>query len=170
MRSKFLFVAALAAALTLFGLGSVWAHIDVPMLDKDGNPIPSGQNTPYSPKNTCTGCHLNCAESIAAGDVVVGPPSTYCANETQRQALLTATAGKTEYGWGTQTSIHEQGYIDPVTGQVVFTEYDTTSYAHGISVGKHSNQGRNEDYTEAIRENIDHLWFFTSTLGMFGKY
>ncbi len=72
------------------------------------------------------------------------------------------------YGSGTKFSTHVQGVLDNA-GTVYWQAYQNKSFANGVSVGRHMNQGRNEDYTNLDRAAVgDPL--FTSSLGMFGKY
>ncbi len=72
------------------------------------------------------------------------------------------------YGSGTKMSTHVQGVLDS-TNTVYWQASQTKSFANGVSVGRHMNQGRNEDYTNADRAAVGDP-FFTSSLGMFGKY
>jgi hypothetical protein len=39
------------------GGGPPGVHADVPLLDRLGNPIVAGSTEPYSPRQTCGGCH-----------------------------------------------------------------------------------------------------------------
>jgi hypothetical protein len=61
-----------------------------------------------------------------------------------------------------------QGSLDP-TGEVVWQSYNVHSAAHGVVTGRHSQQGRNEDYSIAMKTEFGDP-FFTSSPGMFGKY
>ncbi len=126
-----LYVAVLSAIL-LFAGSTVSMAIhppgDVTLKDANGSPVTS--NTPYSPKQTCGGCH--------------------------------------EYGSGDKFSTHVQGVLDG-TNTVYWQASQTKSFAHGVSVGRHMNQGRNEDYNNFTRTAFGDP-FFTSSPGMFGKY
>ncbi|MBI5741359.1 MAG: hypothetical protein HZA16_11665 [Nitrospirae bacterium] len=79
-----------------------------------------------------------------------------------------ATAGCHNYGSDPVTASKVQGYANS-SGKVAFQNYDVTTFSHGVSVGKHSNQGRGEEWTAALRT----VWGapgFTSSPGMFGRY
>ncbi len=73
-----------------------------------------------------------------------------------------------DYGSGEKFSTHVQGVLES-DNKVYWQSYQVKSYAHGVSVGRHSNQGRNEDYSNAQRSAYGDP-FFTSSPGMFGKY
>jgi hypothetical protein len=72
------------------------------------------------------------------------------------------------YGSGDKFSTHVQGVLE-ADNKVYWQAYQTKSFEHGVSVGRHSNQGRNEDYNNAFRAAVGDP-FFTSSPGMFGKY
>ena len=72
------------------------------------------------------------------------------------------------YGSGDKFSTHVQGVLE-ADNKVYWQAYQTKSFEHGVSVGRHSNQGRNEDYNNAFRSAVGDP-FFTSSPGMFGKY
>ncbi len=114
---------------------------DVQLKDATGNAVTS--TTPYSPKQSCglTGtCHIE----------------------------STPTTGGHNYGSGEKYSTHVQGVLG-ADNNVYWQAYKTKSFEHGASVGRHMNQGRNEDYSNADRAAVgDPL--FTNSLGMFGKY
>ena len=115
----------------------------IQLKDSSGNPVTS--STPYSPKATCArACHL-------AGDGV-------------------DFAGH-NYGSGDKYSTHVQGVLagSGSDAAVYWEASQTRSFEHGISVGKHMNEGRNETYTNAYRAQFGDL-FFTSSPGMYGKY
>jgi hypothetical protein len=114
---------------------------DVQLKDANGNQVTS--TTPYSPKQSCglTGtCH------------VAGTPTT----------------GGHNYGSGVKNSTHVQGVLDS-NNEVYWQAYQNQSFEHGVSVGRHMNEGRNEDYSNATRAAVGDP-FFTSSLGMWGKY
>jgi hypothetical protein len=80
-----------------------------------------------------------------------------------------ATCGECHnYGSGDKFSTHVQGVLES-DNKVYWQAYQTKSFEHGVSVGRHSNQGRNEDYNNAFRSAAGDP-FFTSSPGMFGKY
>ena len=72
------------------------------------------------------------------------------------------------YGSGSKTTVHTQGVIES-NNQIYWQSYNVAGFEHGVSVGRHSNQGRNEDYSNTFRSAYA-LPFFTSSPGMFGKY
>ena len=72
------------------------------------------------------------------------------------------------YGSGDKFSTHVQGVLES-DNKVYWQAYQTKSFEHGVSTGRHSNQGRNEDYNNAFRTAVGDP-FFTSSPGMFGKY
>ena len=103
---------------------------------------PVAANEPYSPRATCArSCH------IANGDPVDSPGH--------------------DYGSGLALSLHDQGVHDG--GAIYWQSYETKAFAHGVSVSRHMNQGRNETYTHVYRSTFGDPWF-TSTPGMYGKY
>ncbi|MEW6117895.1 MAG: hypothetical protein AB1553_13515 [Nitrospirota bacterium] len=72
------------------------------------------------------------------------------------------------YGSGEKHSIHTQAVLES-DGKLHWQSYDVKSFEHGVSVGRHSNQGRNEDYSNKFRSKYGLPWF-TSSPGMFGKF
>jgi hypothetical protein len=72
------------------------------------------------------------------------------------------------YGSEPTSITHTQGVIDS-TNSVYWQSYDVSFFDHGVSKGRHSNQGRNEAYTTQMRTAFGDP-FFTSSPGMFGKY
>lgn len=143
-KTRLFYIAVLSAILLFAGLTAALASHpggDVRLKDASGNPVTS--TIPYSPLKSCgsTGtCHVE------------GTPQ----------------AGGHNYGSGTKNSTHVQGVLDS-NNNVYWQAYQNKSYAHGVSVGRHMNQGRNEDYTNADRAAVGDP-FFTSSLGMWGKY
>jgi hypothetical protein len=139
-KQKWIYIALCAIFLFAGYSIAAAAHPNVPLLDKDG--IAVSGNTPYSPKMTCS------ANACHQGD----------------QAL----AAKHDYGSGDKTVSQHVGRV-LADGTVAFATQNVKAYAHGVSVGKHMNMGRNENYTPEMRT----AWkqgFFTSTPGMFGRY
>jgi hypothetical protein len=110
---------------------------------KDAGGVPVNSTTPYSPKQSCglTGtCHVE----------------------------ATPITGGHNYGSGVKNSTHVQGVLD-TDNKVYWQAYQNKSFEHGVSVGRHMNEGRNEDYSNADRAAVGDP-FFTSSLGMYGKY
>lgn len=54
-------------------------------------------------------------------------------------------------------------------GEIYWQSYNVHASAHGAVVGRHSQQGRNEDYSIAMKTTFKDA-YFTSSPGMFGKY
>ena len=61
-----------------------------------------------------------------------------------------------------------QGVIES-DGEVYWQSYNVHAHAHGAVVGRHMQQGRNEDYSISMKTAFKDA-FFTSSPGMFGKY
>lgn len=61
-----------------------------------------------------------------------------------------------------------QGVLDP-NGEILWQSYNVDSAAHGAVVGRHAQQGRNEDYSIAMKKVFKDA-YFTSSPGMYGKY
>jgi len=130
----------------------------------------------YSPKQTCGGCHFNCSDGSYGTDV-----NTWCQNEAQRQGWFNKIVTNLPTGncsvpgrcpdyasAATSTVTHNQGYGNS-NGKVEFQNWTATSPAHGAAVGKHSQHGRNEEFTAAQRQ----IWgvpAFASSPGMWGRY
>lgn len=93
----------------------------------------------YSPKMTCMGTSL-----------------TGCHTTEEYGSTLLKTVTKT------------QGILDS-NGEVNWQSYNVHAHAHGTVVGRHSQQGRNEDYSIEMKTTFKDA-FFTSSPGMFGKY
>ena len=75
--------------------------------------------------------------------------------------------GGHDYGSGDKIVTKTQGVME-ADGQIYWQAYTVKSYEHGVSVGRHSNQGRNEEFTNLARKTVNDPWF-TSSFGMFGK-
>lgn len=95
--------------------------------------------TPYSPKMTC-----------------MGTGTTGCHTLEEYASAAHKDVTKT------------QGVLDS-DGEIYWQSYNVTASAHGAVVGRHSQQGRNEDYSIAMKTVFGDA-FFTSSPGMFGKY
>ena len=146
-----LFIAVVAAVALMTGSAFTYASSyhavkgTSPLTLNDASGAPVTGTTPYSPKATCARvCH---------------PAETGRAADYQH-----------DYGSGDKFSTHVQGVLASGTDSTVYWEaYQNKSFEHGVSVGKHMNQGRNETYTNAYRAKFGDP-FFTSSPGMFGKY
>ncbi len=118
----------------------------IELKDAAGNDISgltTSNNTPYSPKQTCMtgiGCHT--VDEYASG---INDPVNGFKDVTKTQGVLDSD------------------------GEVYWQSYNVTAHAHGAVVGRHSQQGRNEDYSIAMKTAFGDA-FFTSSPGMFGKY
>ena len=141
------------AALALLGspMVAMAVHPDVTLLQSSGAPVTS--TTPYSPKMTCSTANTCHTSGITNNGV------------TYSGADMIAMHS---YGSGTLDSTHVQGTLG-TDNQVYWQAYKNVSFAHGVSVGRHMNQGRNEDYSNKDRAAVGDP-FFTSSLGMWGKY
>jgi len=143
-----------AALLTVCSSGFA-AHAPVPLkmwLDQDaGTSVEIGQYDAYSPRATCGGCHTQSFTDVDDGT-------------DEGQAY-----GSYDGGGTTKEVVKTQGIMNEGTGEVEWVSYNVTAYEHGFVVGRHSQQGRNEDYGNHLRHNV-HGKFWASSPGMFGKY
>ena len=98
----------------------------------------------------------------ALGDDIIASDTPYSPKQT------CATAGCHDYGSGHKLAHKTQGVIEG-DDTIYWQTYTVDSYAHGAVVGRHSQQGRNEDYSNHMR-NVYGDPFFTSSPGMFGKF
>lgn len=139
----------LLVAMALFGapLGALAAHTggDVTLLNAGGSMV--NANQAYSPKVTCG---------------ATGKSTANCHSPSGTTPL------GHNYGSGVSHSTHVQGVLD-AANNLTWQANDVTSFAKGVSVGYHMNQGRNEDYSNVSRATYNDP-FFTSSPGMFGKY
>lgn len=118
---------------------------DVTLLDKNGDPV-AGTMNPYSPKATCGQCHNYGSSVDNSGDSMTGPGDDVMDKDVAKQIGVVAA-----------------------DGTVYFQTYTVKAYSHGISVGRHMNEGRNEEYTADTRAALKDP-FFTNSTGMWGKY
>ena len=152
MRKRYksgLVVSALATAAILVG-SQAFAHPSVPLRDA-GGVIIADSATPYSPKATCGACHDQTTAEIDASGKGGGPVGSY------------------DGGGATKTVIKTQGIQNQATGEAEWVSFETTAYEHGFVTGRHSQQGRNEDYGNHLRHAV-HGKFWANSPGMFGKY
>ena len=112
-----------------------------------------GQGEAYSPRATCGGCH---------GEVV---------DENSHVAARVDGVAQGSYdgGGATKTVVKTQGVENQTTGEVEWLSFNTKAYKHGFVTGRHSQQGRNEDFGHYAREKVGSKYWENST-GMFGKY
>jgi len=144
-----LFIAVLAVVALMTGSAFTYAttyHADkgaAPITLYQANNQAASGTTPYSTKATCARvCH----------------PA-----ETGKPADFQHT-----YGTGTSSVAKNQKVIAG-NGTTYSVDYTVASFAHGVSIGRHMNQGRNEAYSAAQRTAYGDP-FFTSSPGMAGKY
>jgi hypothetical protein len=147
----------LASALTTAALmvcANAFAHPgSIPLRDSAGNII-SDATTPYSPKMTCGACHNTAVQYDANGVELNNPVSV---------------KGSYDGGGATKTVVKTQGILNQTTGDAEWVTYTVTDYKHGFVTGRHSQQGRNEDYGNHLRHAVSGK-FWESSPGMFGKY
>jgi hypothetical protein len=158
-------MAILSIVLLLAGVTAAMADhaskgINVPTLTATG--ANAGPNDAYSPKQTCGGCHFNCTTGQYDPDM-----NTWCL--TGQKKDCTVAGNCPDYESAATVNVSKiQGYANSA-GKVAFQTYNVTGPMHGASVGKHSTQGRNEEWTAALRT----IWgapAFTSSPGMWGRY
>ncbi|MBI4685651.1 MAG: hypothetical protein HY755_10685 [Nitrospirae bacterium] len=161
MNKRLWLIAVLSAILLLAGFSVAMAvHPTVNVLKADGTA--AGTTEAYSPKNTCGGCHFNCSTGAYSTTT-----SEWCQDYTTKKNC--ASVACPDYASvATDTVTHNQGYGNS-DGKTAFQDWTATSPAHGVSVGKHSQQGRNEEFTSSMRQ----IWGapgFASSPGMWGRY
>ena len=149
-----LLVSAVAAATLFVGSQAFAAHPTIALRDSAGAII-TDTTTPYSPKMTCGACHDQDTAEVdtesASGTWGHGPVGSYDGGGTTKEVVKT------------------QGIQNEVTGEVEWVSFDVTAYEHGFVVGRHSQEGRNEDYGNHLRHAV-HGKFWADSPGMFGKY
>ncbi len=161
-RTIWFYATVLSALLLLAGVtATMAAHPDITTLKADNTA--AGPTDAYSPKQTCGGCHFNCATGAYSADT-----TTWCRTAAEKKNC--AAAGNCpDYDSAATVNVSKvQGYGNS-SGKVDFQNYTVTSPAHGVSTGKHSQHGRNEGWTAALRS----IWgapAFTSSPGMWGRY
>ena len=158
----------LLAVLALFGapMAAMAAHPDVTTLKADGTA--AGATDAYSPKQTCGGCHFDCASGLYTTNT-----ASFCQNNGARSAWFAGgncnTAGKCpDYEMGASVVTKEQGYLN-AGGTVSYMSYTVAIPLHGASVGHHSTEGRNEGLVTAQRT----IWGAPGSIsspGMWGRF
>jgi hypothetical protein len=128
---------------------------DAPLVE-DGpeGAVAIGQFDAYSPRATCGACH----------DEVV--------DDTTNAAAATDGSlhqGSYHGGGDTKNVVKTQGVENQSTGVVEWLSYNVKAYKHGFVTGRHSQQGRNEDYGHHQRVAVSGK-YWASSPGMFGKY
>ncbi len=140
------------------------AHPDVSTLKADGTA--AGPSDAYSPKQTCGGCHFNCTDGSNSSN-----HAAWCdgATTTPRKWDCTVAGNCPDYESQALAEVSKVQAYGTSGGTVKFENYTVKSPAHGASVGKHSQHGRNEEWNSALRT----IWGapgFTSSPGMSGRY
>ncbi len=163
-RPRILILAILSIVLLLAGSTVAMAatHSDVNLKNAAGANVKVDGTEAYSPKASCGGCHIN---NCILNNTRPTNTMKWCETETDKANLGNKTD---DYGSGTAYSTHVQGVLDS-NNQVYWQAYQNKSFEHGVSVGRHMNEGRNEAYSNANRAAVGDP-FFTSSLGMFGKF
>ncbi|MEW6290926.1 MAG: hypothetical protein AB1545_13835 [Thermodesulfobacteriota bacterium] len=156
MRKRYkngLLVPVLTTAALMVGVNAFAHPANIPFRDSAGNII-SNATTPYSPKTTCGACHTT--------------PVVYDANGKEIDAPV-SVKGSYDGGGATKTVVKTQGIMNETTGEAEWVTYTVEDYKHGFVTGRHSQQGRNEDYGNHLRHAVGGK-FWESSPGMFGKY
>lgn len=137
----------------------VGTHPDVPLLKWNDPADPAAgtsavtQLEAYSPKATCGACHNEGVDDT-----------------TDDAAAIDGVAqGSYDGGGATKTVVKTQGIENQATGDVEWVSFNTKAYKHGYVIGRHSQQGRNEDYGHHQRHAVNGK-FWANSPGMFGKY
>ena len=144
-----LVVSALATVAMMVG-ANAFAHPTVPLRDS-GGVIIADQTTAYSPKETCGACHDHEVDGLTGETDLNGPRGSYD-------------------GGGATKLVHKtQGIQNETTGEVEWVSFNVTAYEHGFVTGRHSQQGRNEEYGNHLRHAVKGK-FWAESPGMFGKY
>jgi hypothetical protein len=158
-----LVVSALATAALMVG-ANAFAHPSVPLRDAAGALI-GDTTTAYSPKMTCGACHdhgVSYANDPEGETGYSGPRGSYDG--------AVGHVGDWDYEAPAIRQVTKtQGVTNQTTGEVEWVSFLTDAYKHGFVVGRHSQQGRNEDYGNHLRHAV-HGKFWAESPGMFGKY
>jgi hypothetical protein len=153
-------IAVLAVTVLLVFSSFAMAHTGVATLKANGTP--AGPSDAYSPKQTCGGCHFNCATGAYSSD-----KGTWCTASAKYDCTIPGNCPDYE-SMATTTVNKIQGYTNSA-GKVAFMNYAVTVPAHGASTGKHSTEGRNEEQTAAQRS----IWGAPASIsspGMWGRF
>jgi hypothetical protein len=154
----------LLAALVLFGApltASAGVHPDVTLKNAAGTA--AGGAIPYSPKQTCGGCHFDCATGLYSTVT-----ESFCQSDATKKSCTTAGNCPDYESLDTTTVNKRQGFLLS-NGTVSYMNYDVKVPKHGASIGKHSTLGRNEGLVDAQTT----AWGAPKTIsgpGMWGRY
>lgn len=134
-------------AIGLIGYVSVGyaAHPDVTLKDGSGTSV-AGTTNPYSPKQTCAGCHFY---DLSGNKAFVTTQTSDFSDYEKTVAYATK-----DHGAGSPS------YSSP---------YSVPYPLHGVSAGYHFQQGRNMNWGDTQRTFYGQA-SFTSSGGMYGKY
>jgi len=138
------------------------AHPNVTVRSSLGAAITDG-TTPYSPKNTCGGCHFDCTLNSYSTNTF-----NWCQNDSTQKNCTVAGNCPDYESMETKIITKVQGYITS-SGTISNMTYTVKVPLHGASTGKHSTEGRNEAMTLAQRS----IWAAPATVsapGMWGRY
>jgi hypothetical protein len=121
-----------------------------------------GQGEAYSPRATCSGCH---------SEVVDENSDAAARTDGYRDPVTGALKAPGGYhgGGATKTVVKTQGVENQATGEIEWLSFNTKAYKHGFVTGRHSQQGRNEDFGHYARGKFGSKYWENSS-GMFGKY
>ena len=153
--------ASLLVATQGFG-AFVGLHPDVPLL-KWSNGISGAteavtQSDAYSPRATCGACHNEIVDDTTADAARVDGAGPANAQGSYHGGGDTKTVVKTQ-GQENAGEAHELEWVS----------FNTKAYKHGFVTGRHSQEGRNEDFGHGIRQKFGAKYQENSP-GMFGKY
>jgi len=159
----------LLAVLALFGapMAAMAAHPAVTTLKADGSLTTA--TDAYSPKQTCGGCHFDCATGLNTTVT-----ASFCQDNAARTAWFAGgscnTPGKCRdyQSLEVSTVTKIQGY-KTAGGTYADMTYDVAIPLHGASVGHHSTEGRNE----SLVANQRTIWAAPATIsspGMWGRF
>lgn len=108
------------------------------------------------------------ASGVAVGSSDAYSPKATCARVCHPAETGRAADFQHTYGTGT-VDVPKNQKVLKSDGTIYDENYTVKSFAHGVSVGRHMNEGRNEPYTAAQRTAYGDP-FFTNSPGMAGKF
>lgn len=154
---------ALLAVMVLLVFSSMAfaAHGNVPLRDASGTLITNG-TTPYSPKQTCSGCHFDCTSGAYSAT-----RSTWCQTDAAKKDCTTVACP--DYQSAETTTVSKKINNKASDGTWTAKTFDVKVPMHGASVGKHSTEGRNEGFVDAQRTTWSSPKTATSP-GMSGRF
>ncbi len=126
-------------------------------VDATGGVSDVGRYDAYSPRATCGGTGTSTCHTEKLNENV------------DTAALRTGGRGSYHGGGATKDVVKTQGVENQASGEVEWLSYNVKAYKHGFVVGRHSQEGRNEDYGHHMRVAKGGR-YWESSPGMFGKY